>query len=167
MNTRDDDRRPERPEAGHELEDRIRRERPYDLAEAVGREAAGALKGASPVPAARQLLLQAGELLAARLPDPEGALTRTVLARLEGDPPLLARHFGEPAAALREWLDGVLASPPVLADLVRDADTRWGRQYGEKPRFETPGQAPAADDPYTLDGVTELLRGLRRSLDPD
>jgi len=146
------------------LEREIRRQRAFDLASAVGRAGAGNLKGASPVPATRQALLAIGALLSARLHDPEGSLTRTLLVRLEDNPPLLARHLGHPAMALAELLDRVLAVPVELEDLVREADARWGRDYDERPRFEAAGRPAAVDDPYTLEAVRKLLADLRRAL---
>lgn len=153
------------PDADRAVEDEIRRGRPFGLAEALGRTGAGALKGASPVARTRQVLLETRRLLETRLPDPEGSLTRTILARLEADPPLLARHGDDAAAALVAFLDGVLDTPGALADLVRDADARWGREYAERPHFER-GGAPHPDDPYTEAGVRGLLAGLRRGLAP-
>lgn len=154
------------PKKKHEddLEREIRAGRPFDLAEAIGRAGGASLKGASPVAAARQALLGAKALLEARLPDADGSLLRTILARLENETPLLAGHADDPAAALAAWLDRVLASAADLSALVRDADARWGRDYDERPRFEGDGP-PAADDPYTEAGVRTLLTDLRRGLD--
>ncbi len=116
------------------------------------------------MPADRQLVLDAGAILAARLPDPEGALTRELLDGLADDPALLSAWRGRPAAALAAQLDRALASPAVLADFVRRVDARWGRDNVERPRFETGGRPPAADDPYTLAGVREKLEALRQEL---
>jgi hypothetical protein len=139
--------------------------RPFSLAEAVGRAAGDALRGATPVPGTRQTLLGIGHLLEGSLADAEGSLGRTILARLADDLPLLARHEGRPAAALAAFLDRVLADDGDLETLVRDTDARWGREYDERPRFEVAGRAPAPDDPYTLAGVRAALVRLRRGLD--
>jgi len=147
-----------------DLEAEIRRGRKFSLAEAVGRAAGGNLKGASPVAPARQLVLQIEEILASLLPDSEGSLCRTIIARFNDNPPLLARHFGEPTAALTEFLDDVLNTPTALDDLVRQADARWGREFDERPHFEKPGQAPHPDDPYTGESVRARLCQLRRDL---
>lgn len=146
------------------IEQEIRRRRAWDLAGAVARAGAGNLRGASPVPADRQLVLDVGALLAARLPDPDGTLTRVLLAGLADDPALLAACRGRPAAALAALLDRALAAPAALAELVRQVDARWGRDNDERPRFETNGRPPAADDPYTLSGVRNQLEALRREL---
>lgn len=146
------------------LEAEIRRGRAFDLSEAIGRAAAGSLKGASPVPATRQLVLAAAALLEAKLDDPEGSLAATLLARLADDPPLLDRHRGDPAGALAAVLDRALATPAALAELVRETDARWGRDYDERPRFEGPGRPAAADDPYPEDDVRARLAALRGAL---
>lgn len=141
-----------------------RRGRTFDVQALVGREAAGTLKGASPVPAGQQALLAIRTLLEARLPDTEGSLTRTLLARLADAPELLDRHRDHPEAALAQILDRVLSTPAELSELVRLADARWGREYDERPRFDREGRPPAPDDPYTEDGVRALLRDLRATL---
>jgi hypothetical protein len=146
------------------IEQEIRRRRAWTLAGAVARAGAGNLRGASPVPADRQLVLDAGAILAARLPDPEGALTRELLDGLADDPALLSAWRGRPAAALAALLDRALASPAALAELVRRVDARWGRDNAERPLFETGDRPPAADDPYTLAGVREKLEALRQEL---
>ena len=161
---RDDNQDPDRAGGSEEIEREARRAREFDLSAAVARAAGGQLKGASPVPAVRQTVLDAGHLLAARLPDPEGSLMRTLLARLEDDLPLLDRCRNRPEAALAALLDRALASPAALADLVREVDARWGRDYDERPRFEAGDKPPAADDPYTLERVRTLLAGLRAAL---
>ena len=143
-----------------DLEAEIRKDRKFSLTEAIGREAGGSLKGASPVPPSQQLLLQIEEILDRQLPDGEGSLIRTIIMRLEGNPPLLARHFGQPNDALQEFLTSVLDSPANLEILVRQTDARWGRDYGERPHFEKDGQPPHPDDPYTRDGVRALLQAV-------
>jgi len=131
--------------------------RRFTLSEAVGRAAGDALKGASPVAATRQALAELRNMLEIHLDDPEGSLRRTILARLENDPPLLATHVKAPAAALAVFLKRILDNEENLFSLVRDADARWGRDYDEKPRFETSDGITAPDDPYTRAGVRTLL----------
>ncbi|MEN8006768.1 MAG: hypothetical protein ABFS42_07105 [Candidatus Krumholzibacteriota bacterium] len=145
-------------------ESEIRRERKFTLAEAVGREAAGSLSGASPVARAEQILLEIKQLLEARLADPSGTLVITILARLKLDPSLLARHFDRPIGALEEFLNVTLGSESLLTSLVRDTDARWGRDYSERPHFETEGKPSHPDDPYTRAAVRNLLEDLLESL---
>ncbi|OPZ05428.1 MAG: hypothetical protein BWZ10_03043 [candidate division BRC1 bacterium ADurb.BinA364] len=65
---------------------------------------------------------------------------------------------------MAEWLERTLGSPALLELFTRDVDARWGRMYSEKPRFDSPGQAPAHDDPYTLDSMRETLRALQEAI---
>lgn len=157
-----------RPELGDDetgrIEQEIRRRRTWDLAGAIAGAGAGNLRGASPVPADRQLVMEAGEILAGGLPDPDGTLARVLLDRLADDPSLLGACRGRPGAALAALVERALSTPATLADLVRDVDARWGRDYDERPRFETAGRPPAADDPYTLAGVRRWLEALRQRL---
>lgn len=139
--------------------------RRFDLAEAIGRENAGALKGASPVARSRQALAEIAHFLETRLPDPEGSLRRTLLARLEDDAPLLGRHHDRPLEALRELLRRVLDSGSNLESLVRDADARWGREYQERPHFESDDAPAHPDDPYTVADVRRRLGDLAAGLD--
>jgi hypothetical protein len=149
------------------MEREIRRQRKFSLAEAVAREGAGALKGASPIARSRQVLLEVGHFLENHLTDDDGSLRRTLLAHLELDAPLVARHFDRPVGALEEYLTAALEQPSRLEVLVRDADVRWGREYQEKPHFESGQDPPHPDDPYTVAGVrrscTDLLAKLRGS----
>ena len=148
-----------------DTEREIRRHRRFDLAEAVGREAAGALKGASPVSRAQKLRLEVEEYLERLLHDPEGSLLRTILADFEGDPVLLSRHYEDPVGLLREYLEKMLASSTALNDLVRRTDARWGRDYQERHHFNAEEQAAHPDDPYTPGQVSRLLDGVLTGLD--
>ena len=145
-------------------EDEIRRDRKFNLSEALGRGNADLLKGASPVAPGRRVLLEIEHFLEARLDDPDGSLLRTLMARLTDNPPLLARHFETPLGALAEFLNQVLADDPALATLVRDTDARWGREYHERPHFEVDGRPASKNDPYTLTGVRARLNDLNSAL---
>ena len=142
----------------------ILRGRKFDLGEAVARQAGGSLKGASPVAMTRQVLAALDDLLERFLPDQEGSLRRTILARLELDQPRLAANHDEPAGALISFLTEILATESSLEELVRQADARWGREYHEKPHFNLPGKPPHPADPYTPESVRRDLEILRDSL---
>ena len=43
-------------------------------------------------------------------------------------------------------------------------DARWGRDYGERPRFNRPDQDDHPDDPYTPASVQAALQALLRQL---
>ncbi len=145
-------------------EQEILRGRRSEPSDALAREAGDMLKGASPVAAHDQTIFAVKELLRASLPDDDGSLRHTILARLEADYPLVASYFGAPEKLLLAWTDRVLATGSQLAELVRETDARWGREYAERPHFERSGEAPNPDDPYTENSVRMALEHLRRAL---
>ncbi len=149
-----------KPDPKKELEQSPLQGRKFSLSEAIGRAGQGTLKGASPVSPSVQLILGIQDILETLLPDQEESLTRTILAHLKENSPLLAANHGHPKAALHQYLEQVLGSDPILKQLVRDTDARWGRDYSERPYFEKPDQPADPDDPYTNEKVRLLLNTL-------
>ena len=143
-----------------EVEQEARRDRKTDLAGALGQAAAGNLKGASPVARNQQVLAEIEFLLEAGLRDADGSLRRTILARLQSDPVLLARNLDDPSAALGEFVRKALATDASLRQLVQQADVRWGREFQERPHFEGDTGEPHPDDPYTKAGARRELEAL-------
>lgn len=135
--------------------------------EALLRTAGDALKGASPVAAHDRTMFAVRELLETCLRDTEGSLQRTILSRLDSHPLLVARHFGAATDLLRAFLGPVLAQEDSLAELVREVDARWGRDYDEKPHFDRQGRPDDPEDPYTISGVRQALASCLRSLPKD
>jgi hypothetical protein len=140
-------------EADAQLEREIRKDRKFNLAEAIGRMAGpGAMKGASPATFKQQAEAEIQSWLQDHLTDPEGAL-QVVLLRDVSRSELLLRDLERPLAVLKEYCAQVLASDFRLKELVRDTDTQWGHQFGERPHFDKEGTPPDPDDPYTVESV--------------
>jgi hypothetical protein len=51
-----------------------------------------------------------------------------------------------------------------LKEVVREADTEWGRIMGEGPYFEREGSQPHPDDCYTVESVRNSLLALIEQL---
>ena len=151
----DDNASPSLSEA--EIQQDIRRGRPFSLAEAIGQEAGGFMKGASPVPKLVQAQGEALQILKANLEDLEGALQQVLARWLEDDTIRLSRHIDDPGEAVKDLLRTVLDSPETLYDLVHQTDVLWGRLYDERPHFQKPGQPPHPDDEYTHESVRAAL----------
>src|SRR5690242_10552685 len=109
-----------------ELEGEIRRERKFTLAEAIGRLAGpGAMKGISPVTRLRQADLQIEAWLEKHLPDTGGLAI--VLHREVKESEILLNNLDQPLIALAGFCQQVLDSDYLMRELVRNADTEWGR----------------------------------------
>jgi hypothetical protein len=150
----------QRSEADAELEREIRKERTFTLAEAIGRLAGpGAMKGESPVTRMQQAEIEIQSWIRSHLADAGGAL-HVVLHRHVKGSELLLNNFDQPLVVLASYCQRVLESDYLLDELVRDADTEWGRVMGERPYFEKEGSPRHPDDPYTVESVRSALSGL-------
>ena len=147
-----------------ELQREIRAGRTYSMAEAIGRLAgSGGLKGGSPVAGRQEAEAAIGHHIRKHLPDVQGVL-KDVLLRDVASSPLLLRDHDQPLVALAEHVRQILASEPLLADLVRATDMQWGQVMGERPLFEREGAPPNPADPYTVASVRNALNCLLESL---
>lgn len=140
------------------IEQEARLRRGADLAGALlGRDGGGHLRGASPTPILQQAMMELDQWLRDHVAAPDTALRNVMLRRLAADPDRLEAAAGLPGRLLAAWIPPLLASPELLADLVREVDMEWGRLNQERPYFESPERPPHPDDPYTVAGVRTLL----------
>jgi len=158
------DQNKQRSEADAKLEQEIRQERKFNLAEAIGRMAGpGAMKGVSPIPRLEQAAAEIQEYLDRHLTDTAGVLSGVLLRQVrESD--VLLNSFEHPQAALASYVEHILGSEYVLTELVREADMEWGRTFDERPYFEKDGSPPAPNDPYTHESVRAALKQLLAGL---
>ena len=147
-----------------ELQREIRAGRTYSMAEAIGRLAGpGGLKGGSPVAGRQEAEAAIGHHIRKHLPDVPGLLKDVLLRDVAGSP-LLLRDHDQPLAALGQHVRQLLASEPLLAELVRTTDMEWGQVMGERPFFEREGSQPHPADPYTAASVRSALSRLLETL---
>jgi hypothetical protein len=155
-----DDHPKPRADADAQLQREIRADRPFSLAEAIGRMAGpGLMKGACPIDRRQQACAAIKEYLDRHLPDAAGAL-RVVLLRHVQESELLLQFCDQPLAALGACVRQILASEYRLKELVREADVEWGRAFDERPCFDKDGSPPAPNDPYTAESVRAVLTQL-------
>jgi len=153
-----------------DLERKIRSERKFSLAEAIGRlGGSGLLKGTSPIPQKRQSELKIEQYLERHLTDSEGALEVVLLRQVRESDIFLEMNFSNPLAAIASYLVRVLDSEARLQSFVRTVDAEWGRMYLERPHFQQEGlqqegQSPDEDDPYTFASVRKKLERLLDTL---
>jgi len=140
-----------------DIERELRRGRTFSISEAIGRAGGGdMLKGASPVPPLEETAAAIANYLRANLNDAGGVLAQVVLRRIKASE-ILLEHFDQPVMVLADYLNQILKSDALLADLVREADAEWGRALGERPHFDREGDPPDPNDPYTLTSVRNVL----------
>jgi hypothetical protein len=146
-----------RSKADEELEREIRKERKFNLAEAIGRMAGpGAMKGTSPVTGKQQAEVEIENWLRQHMSAAEGELQVVLLRRIKASE-LLLNHFDQPLAVLATCCQRVLDSNLLLTELVREADVEWGRVFDERPHFDAVGSRPDPDDPYTIESVRKTF----------
>jgi hypothetical protein len=158
--------RPE-PPSDADVEREIRQRRTFTVSEAIGRMAGpGAMKGASAVAPTDQAKAEIHGYLRRHLSDSGGPLETALFRHVIGSDRFLDDH-DRPLVILAGCIQRILDSEFMLRDLVREADTEWGRIHGERPHFEKEGSPPQADDPYTLESVRNALTRLRMKLTDD
>jgi hypothetical protein len=161
-----DDHESKCSEAYGELEREIRLGRKFTPKEAMARLAGpGAMKGASPVSPVQQAETEIGTWLRSNVPDMAGALQMLLQRNLSGSELLLA-NLDRPLAALAGYCRRVLASDPLLKELVRQADVEWGRRMDERPHFDRDDSAQHPEDPYTARSVRQTLADVLTQLPP-
>ena len=141
----------------------ILRDRPFSLAEAIGREGGTFLKGESTVPKLIQVITAINTFIDRHLKDPSAALQAILHQWVKGDP-RVSKYKENPLVALEEILQSIINNPSLLYELVRQVDIKWGQMYGERPYFQQPGQPPHPNDEYTHESVRQDLLDLQGKL---
>ena len=160
-----DSQNKERSQSDAELEREIRRGRTFTPEEALGRMAGpGAMKGESPITRLQRAEIEISSWL--RMHVASGEL-EAVLRRDVCQSELLLTNVDQPLVCLELFFQRILDSDYLLKELVRNADSEWGRTMQERPFFEKEGSPPHPDDPYTVASVRNTLSGLLKDLTVD
>ena len=155
-----DAEKPQKSAADAALEREIREGRTFTMGEAIGRMAGpGAMKGESPVARMQQADMDIQWLLRSRLRDAGGVLA-VVVQRFVKSSDLFLNDHDRPSDVLAACCRRILESETQLQELVRAADSEWGRMMGERPFFDRPASPSHPDDPYTVDSVRAALSDL-------
>ena len=123
----------------------------------------GMMKGESPVTQTEQTKAEIERYIRQHLFDSSGSLPLVLLRQVSNSELLLA-NFDQPLIVLACYVQHVLDSEYLLAELVREVDTQWGRVLGERPDFEREGSPPNPVDPYTIESVRVALSELLEKL---
>ena len=126
--------------------------RKFSLAEAIGREGGGFMKGESPVPKLAQAIAELQMFINQNLSDSSGALQAVLYVWVKTDS-RVGQHLNSPLTALNQMLSSLLDNQNLLHEFVRQVDHKWGQIYDERPYFQQPGQPPHPEDEYTHESV--------------
>ncbi|MBF2078469.1 MAG: hypothetical protein IGR76_08105 [Synechococcales cyanobacterium T60_A2020_003] len=152
------------PDPDYALQQDILSGRKFSLADAIGREGSGFLKGESTVPKLVQAKTEVMVFIRNHLPDGSGALQSVLQDIVQADDARISAYVDCPLYALRDAVQDVLSHRERLYELVRQVDMRWGHMYGERPYFQKPGQDPHPEDEYTHESVQVMLEHLLDAL---
>ena len=126
--------------------------RKFSLAEAIGREGGGFLKGDSPVPKLAQAIAELQMFINQNLSDSSGALQAVLYVWVKTDSRVV-ENLNSPLIALNQMLSSLLDNQNLLHEFVKQVDRKWGQIYDERPYFQQPGQPPHPEDEYTHESV--------------
>jgi hypothetical protein len=143
-----------------ELQKDILQGREFSLAELIGREGGGFLKGESPVPKMVQVKTEINLFINNNLSDLSGALQAVLHNWVNASDDKISSYQDQPLTALLLIIDEILNNNNLLYELVKQVDLKWGQMNQERPYFQQPGQMPHPDDEYTHESVKKQLINL-------
>lgn len=133
--------------------------RKFELADAIAREGANFLKGDDSIPRPLRAMAQVNQFISDNLSDPAGALKPTLQSWVRHDI-RISQHLDQPLTALALILRELTEAPHQLYEFSRQVNFAWGQLYGERPRFQQPGQPPHPEAEYAHDEVKSRLVSL-------
>lgn len=146
-----------------DLQREIRAERPFSLAEAIGREGGDFLKGENLVPRPLRAIAEINLFIDQHLVDRPGALHLVLQTWVKSDS-RVSQHFDAPLLALEKILAAILADSYLFYEFARQVNAQWGSLYDEIPRFQPPGQPPHPQTAYPHAQVRQHLAELQTQL---
>ena len=147
-----------------QIERDIRSSQKYSFADAMARSSGGSLKGRSTAPQLTQATAKITAFINTNVRDTTGALMAVLSDRVKNSDVIVSRHLDSPLEALKEIIEKILKHESTLVEFVRQVDMRSGMILGERPQFQSPGQAAADGDEYTHDSVHRALTELSNKI---
>lgn len=145
------------PEIQYDIQKELLGERQFSLADAIGREGGGFMKGESPIPRLLQAKAEINLFIDRHLVDSAGTLKAALQTLVTTDDVCISRYLNSPLEGLRELLELMVHHPQFLYEFVKQVDIQWGQEFGERPHFQQPGQPPHPDDEYSHESVHQQL----------
>jgi len=146
-----------------DLQTEIRLERKFSLAEAIGREGSGFMKGESAIPRPLRAAAELNRFITTQLREPTGALATTLYAWASNDI-RVSRQLDTPLVALAQIIESLLAEPTIFLEFARQVAIAHSRLTGDRPYFQQPGQPAPPDAEHTHQSITQALTALLNQL---
>lgn len=147
----------------NDLQREIRAERKFSLAEAIGRESAGFMKGESAIPRPLRATNVIKQFITAHLPAPTSALSTTLQSWATEDI-RVSRYLDTPLIALTQILESTLSEPTTFCEFARQVAIAQANLTGERPHFQQPNSTPHPNAHYTHSTIKAELFALLESL---
>ncbi|MEN8447489.1 MAG: hypothetical protein ABG776_21015 [Cyanobacteria bacterium J06555_13] len=145
------------------LQREIRAERKFSLAEAIGRESAGFMKGESAIPRPLRATNAIKQFITAHLTDPTSALSTTLQSWATEDI-RVSRHLDTPLVALSQIIESTLAEPTTFCEFARQVAIAQSKITGDRPYFQKLGEPPHREATVTHEYIQSELAILIKKL---
>jgi hypothetical protein len=116
--------------------------------------------GGSPISQLKQDQLIAVRYIKKTLKDTNGCLQEVLIMRINSSDTHFSHRLGRPLISLKLLLNQIVNSQIEIEELTRQADVKYGQQYGERPYFQRSGQEANPLDPYTHQQVKKSVEDL-------
>lgn len=146
-----------------DLQREIRSQRRFSLAEAIGREGGGFMKGESTVPRPLRAATEVNQFITAHLADPTGPVATTLYHWASSDI-RLSRQLDTPLIALAQVTEGILTEPTTLSEFARQVAIAHSHLTGDRPYFHKLNAPPHPQASYTQDSITADLSALLQQI---
>ncbi|MEL6815835.1 MAG: hypothetical protein AAFP03_13635 [Cyanobacteria bacterium J06598_3] len=147
----------------NDLQQEIRANRKFSLAEAIGRESAGFMKGESAIPRPLRATNAIRQFITAHLSDPTSALSTTLQSWATEDI-RVSRHLDTPLVALSQILESILGEPTTFCEFARQVAIAHAHLTGDRPHFQALGARPHPEATRTHEDIQSELAALLTTL---
>ena len=145
------------------LQNEIRMQRKFSLAEAIGREGGSFMKGESTVPRPLRAIAQINQFITAHLSEPTSALSTTLQSWVCNDI-RVSRQLDTPLVALDQVIESLLLEPIDFYEFARQTAIAHSQVTGDRPCFQSPNQPPHPEADYTHASIRAELTDLQQHL---
>ena len=146
-----------------DLQREIRASREFPLAEAIGREGGGFMKGESSIPRPLRATTQINQFITANVTDKGGAFSTTLSAWATNDI-RVSRQLDTPLVALAQIIESTIQEPTSISEYARHVAIAHSKETGDRPYFQQLNQPPHPQAEYTHASIKTELKHILKAL---